>query len=209
MSAIIVGAGTYGHVFLSYLTTAGVEVRGFLDDNPELWGKEIYGLPVYGSTKLIGNTELSVASVYCPIGANKTRVEVLSRAEAAGIRTPNFFHAQAHVGPDVEHGSGVYILPGAVIMPHVIIEDYVMISASVNVAHHTRLKKGVFISSQGNVGASINVGEEAYLGMGCTLVTGKCTRVGAKAVVGAGAVVIADVEDKTTVAGVPATAIRK
>lgn len=34
MKSVIVGAGTYGEVYLAYLREAGVEVIGFLDDAP-------------------------------------------------------------------------------------------------------------------------------------------------------------------------------
>lgn len=58
------------------------------------------------------------------------------------------------------------------------------------------------------MGAGIEVREGAYIGIGATIMTGVRT-VGAYAVVGAGAVVIRDVPDQATVAGVPAKPITK
>ena len=34
MKSVIIGAGTYGEVYLAYLQEAGIEIVGFLDDNP-------------------------------------------------------------------------------------------------------------------------------------------------------------------------------
>ena len=34
MKGVIIGAGKYGEVYLSYLQEAGYEIIGFLDDSP-------------------------------------------------------------------------------------------------------------------------------------------------------------------------------
>ena len=53
MKSVIVGAGTYGEVYLAYLQEAGVNVVGFLDDNESLWGKEVQGIKVLGGISLL------------------------------------------------------------------------------------------------------------------------------------------------------------
>ena len=35
MKSVIMGAGTYGEVYLAYLREAGVQVVGFVDDDPQ------------------------------------------------------------------------------------------------------------------------------------------------------------------------------
>ena len=39
MRSVIIGAGKYGAVYLSYLKDAGIEIVGFLDDDANEWGK--------------------------------------------------------------------------------------------------------------------------------------------------------------------------
>ena len=46
MRSIINGAGTYGEVYLAYLTEAGIDVVGFVDDDPKYIGKTVRSLPV-------------------------------------------------------------------------------------------------------------------------------------------------------------------
>ena len=53
MKSIIIGAGTYGEVYLSYLQEAGVEIVGFLDDNEELRGNTIRNIPLLGGIRLL------------------------------------------------------------------------------------------------------------------------------------------------------------
>jgi len=48
MRSIIIGAGTYGEVYLAYLQEANVDVIGFVDDDPKFIGKSVRGCPVLG-----------------------------------------------------------------------------------------------------------------------------------------------------------------
>lgn len=122
MSSVIIGAGTYGHVYLSYLKDAGVQVVGFIDDNPAEHGKVYDGVPVLGGREIIPSLKetYSVKSVYCPIGNNDVRVKFLEYARALGYTTPNFIHKEVIISPNVNIANdGVYILPETLIMPYV------------------------------------------------------------------------------------------
>lgn len=209
MRSIIIGAGTYGEVYLAYLQEAGVEIVGFVDDNPDLLGVEVKGIPVLGkvSDLAILKEPFHVEAVYCPIGNNKLRVRFLSMAKALGYETPNFIHSSAIIHSSVKIGEGVYILLGAKVMPYTIIDDYVMISMNALIAHHNHLQQGTFISTGVNFGASITANENTYIGIGATIMTG-IHELGKDCVVGAGAVVIRDVPDNAVVAGVPAKIIK-
>lgn len=210
MRSIIIGAGTYGEVYLAYLQEAGINIVGFLDDNKGLHGKFVKGIPVLGGIDLLGilKENYNVEAVYCPIGNNKLRVEVLSMADKLGYAIPNFIHESVLISPNTKIGEkGVYILPRTVIMPHTTLDNYVMISVGANIIHHTHLCEGVFVSNGVNVGASLKVEKYAYLGMGSTIMTGVKT-LGEDCLIGAGAVVIKDVPDKAVMAGVPAKVLR-
>lgn len=209
MKSIIIGAGKYGEVYLSYLKEAGVEVVGFLDDDLKVQGCTFGGLPVIGTTSVLSTLRDSqgIEAVYCPLGNNRVRVSFLERARKLGYKTPNYIHPSVILSPDVKLGEGVYILLGTDIMPYTEIEDYVMISMNVNVAHHNILKKGTFLSTGCNFGASIVAEENTYCGIGSTIMTG-LHRLGKDCLIGAGAVVIKDVPDGAVVAGVPAKIIK-
>ena len=209
MRSIIISAGTYGEVYLAYLQEAGIEIVGFVDDNPDLQGKTVKGIPVIGKISDLNDLKdkFHVEAVYCPIGNNKLRVKFLEQAKSLGYKTPNFIHSSVIMHSTVEIGEGVYILLGAKIMPYTIIDDYVMISMNALIAHHNHLKKGTFISTGVNFGASITAKEQTYIGIGATIMTG-IHELGEGCLIGAGAVVIKDVPDNAVVAGVPAKIIR-
>lgn len=209
MRSIIIGAGTYGEVYLAYLQEAGIEIVGFVDDNPDLQGTFVKGMPVLGRITDLERlkSELKVEAVYCPIGNNKLRVRFLEYAKSLGYETPCFIHSSVIMHPSDTIGDGVYILLGAKIMPYTVIDDYVMISMNALIAHHNHLHKGTFISTGVNFGASISAQENTYIGIGATIMTG-LHNLGKDCVVGAGAVVIRDVPDNAVVAGVPAKVIK-
>lgn len=209
MKSIIIGAGTYAEVYLAYLQEAGVEVIGFVDDDPKYEGQSVRKVPVLGK---ISNLEIlrekyHLEAAYCPLGNNKLRVKFLKMAKAIGYKIPNYIHPSVIISPNVTIGEGVYILLGTTIMPHTTIKDYVMISMGVHLAHHVVLEEGVFLSTGCNFGASITAHKYAYCGISSTIMTG-LHELGEDCLIGAGAVVIKDVPERAIMAGVPAKVLR-
>lgn len=209
MKSVIIGAGTYGEVYLAYLQESGIDIVGFLDDSPALQGTDVKGVPVLGTISSLETLKSThgVEAVYCPIGNNKLRVEFLQYAKTLGYETPNYIHPSVIISPNVTIGEGVYILLGSSVMPYTTIKDYVMISMNVGLAHHSVLEDGVFLSTGCNFGASIVAKKYAYCGISSTIMTG-IHELGEDCLVGAGAVVIKDVPDRAVVAGVPAKVIK-
>lgn len=209
MKSVIIGAGKYGEVYLSYLKDSGVDVVGFLDDDPKVADKQFGGLPVLGPISILPTLKdrYGITAVYCPLGNNKLRVKFLREAASLGYETPSYIHPSVIISPNVEIGNGVYILLGTQIMPYTKIENFVMISMNVSIAHHNVLKTGTFLSTGCNFGASIVAEENSYCGIGSTIMTG-LHRIGKDCLIGAGAVVIKDVPDGAVMAGVPAKIIK-
>ncbi len=205
-NCIIIGAGTYGQVYAEYLKDS-YNVIAYYDDDITLHNSKVNGIEVMGKV----NDALSLpksTAIFVPIGNNPIRVKLLKMFEENGFEIPSFIHSQAIIDSSVKiSDKGVYILPGTTIMPLVTIDNYVMISIGSNIIHHTHLDEGVFVSNGCNVGANITAKENAYIGMGATIMTGVKT-VGKNSLIGAGAVVIRDVPENAVMAGVPAKVIK-
>ncbi|WP_299896373.1 NeuD/PglB/VioB family sugar acetyltransferase [uncultured Aquimarina sp.] len=208
-NAVIIGAGTQGQVYASYLKEAGINIIGFIDDNPDLVGKDVIGIPVIGMYKdlFLDEFKNKIQDVYCPIGVNAVRVEYLSTLKKEGYGIPGFLHHTVSIAPDVTIGEAVYMLAGNIVMPHTNIGNYIMINMDSTIAHHVTLEDGVFMSSGVNIGALINVRKNAYIGMGVTAMTG-VKEIGKETLIGAGTVIIKDVPEYTTVVGNPARVIK-
>lgn len=208
-AAVIIGAGTQGQVYASYLKEAGVNIIGFMDDDINLIGKKVIDIPVLGTYEDLFTTKFKsmVNDVYCPIGVNSVRVNYLSSLKKEGYGIPSFIHHTVSIAPDVTIGEAVYMLAGNIVMPHTKIGNYIMINMDSTIAHHVVLEDGVFMSSGVNIGALINVREKAYIGMGVTIMTG-VEEVGKECLIGAGTVVIKNVPEYATVVGNPARVIK-
>lgn len=209
MNCAIIGAGTYGEVYMAYLKEAGYNIVAYFDNDTSLWGNIINNIPIYGNENLLEEDKFknSIEGLFCPIGNNVLRQKTLDYVSSLGYNIPNFIHSSVIIHSSVKIGKGVYILPGSIVMPYTEIKDYSMISMGVNLAHHSILDKGCFLSTGVNFGASIHAKENSYVGIGATIMTGIKT-LGKNCLVGAGSVVIKDVEDNAVVAGVPAKVIK-
>jgi acetyltransferase-like isoleucine patch superfamily enzyme len=82
----------------------------------------------------------------------------------------------------------------------------VIVNTGVIVEHDCVIDSHVHIAPGCCLAGAARVGEGSFLGIGCRILPG--LSVGRWCVVGAGAVVIRDIEDNTTVAGVPARILR-
>jgi sugar O-acyltransferase (sialic acid O-acetyltransferase NeuD family) len=207
--SVIIGAGTYGEVYLSYLQECGIEVVAFMDNNPTLVGTYIKGIRVVGSEDLLETEEWKhkVSNVYCPIGNNPLRRKILSRVKELGYNTPYFIHPSACIADNVSIAEGVYVLPQTVIMPFTKIDKYCMISMNAKIAHHSILEEGCFISTGVNFGANIHALKDAYMGIGSLIMTG-VKIVGENSLIGAGSIVIRDVPDNAVMVGNPAKVLK-
>ncbi len=208
-NSVIIGAGTQGQVFASYLKEAGVNLIGFIDDSQELEGKNILGLPVLGKYNDLFEDTLKnrVQNIYCPIGDNAIRSKYLSTLKKEGYNIPSFIHRSVSIAPDVILGEAIYMLAGNIVMPFTKIGSYLMVNQGSTIAHHVEVGEGVFISSGVNIGASMIVEDRAYIGMGVTAMTG-IKKIGKDCLLGAGAVIIRDVPDYATVVGNPGRVIK-
>ncbi|MBU2951990.1 NeuD/PglB/VioB family sugar acetyltransferase [Tamlana agarivorans] len=207
--AIIIGAGTHGQIYASYLKEADVNIVGFIDDADSFQGKQVNGIDVLGTYADLFDEKLKneITDVYCPIGDNFIRQKYLSTLKTEGYNTPSFIHPTVSIGPDVVLGEANYMLPGNYIMPHTTIGDYFMVNMGTTIGHHNTIGNGVFMSSGVNIGASLKIGNMAYFGIGSTVMTG-VEGIGAEALVGAGSVIFKKVPDYAVMAGNPARMIK-
>jgi sugar O-acyltransferase (sialic acid O-acetyltransferase NeuD family) len=201
----VLGAGGHGKVVAdAAMAIQGSSVVGFLDDDPTLAGRTFLGLRVLGPISLW--QELDIDAVVPAIGENRARREVVIRERARNATLATIVHPAAVVSRRANVGIGTTVLAGAIINADAQVGENVIVNTGAIVEHDCIIDSHVHIAPGCCLAGAARVGEGSLLGIGSRILPG--LNVGRWCVVGAGAVVIRDVKDNTTVAGVPARTLR-
>lgn len=202
----IIGAGTYGEVMFELAKTLGYEVVGFYDEDNKKHNEIIMGIKVLGKFSSLGEADIKDKSFVVAIGNNEVRQKIMEKINYLCGRTPTLIHPKATISPSAKIGKGVYIQANACIWTKVKIGDFTIISPNVVICHHTSIGKACLISNISGIGASMEIGDGTFVGMGATIATGVKTIVD-DTTIGAGAVVIKDIYMGGVYLGVPARKI--
>lgn len=199
---LLIGASGLAREVLPVLAEAGHELLGILDDRHADLPPTVGGVPVLGPvTDAAAHPGVRLLLCVGPSLARAAVHERLSpRARFATVVDPSVRNpAGCPVGAGSILLAGVTLTADAVLGAHVVAMPHVTVTHDCVVADFATLAAGV------SLGGGVRVGRGAYLGMNSAVHPG--VRIGAGAVVGMGAVVLADVPDGETWAGVPARRI--
>jgi sugar O-acyltransferase (sialic acid O-acetyltransferase NeuD family) len=206
---LVLGAGGHGRVVLDILLQTGRhEVAGFLDNNAEIHGRRIDGIPVLGALDDLARiaAESGVGGVIVAIGDNGVRRGLARRVDAAGIDLLNAIHPSATLAHNATLGRNVVIAAGVVVCAHCQIGDSVILNTGCIVDHQTMIGEGSHVCPGVRIAGRVKVEQGTFIGIGATIIP-KVT-LGCESIVGAGSVVIEDVPPLATVVGVPARRVK-
>jgi UDP-perosamine 4-acetyltransferase len=203
----IVGAGTYGEAMYELAAILNYEVVAYFDEDQNKEDTFVMDKIVIGKFSEYPIEEIQGKNFIVAIGNNEIRFRLMEYIQQNGGITPTLIHPSAIVSPSAIIGNGVYIQANANIWTKVKIENYCIISPGVVIAHHTTIGKACLISTLTGVGASINIKEKVFIGMGSTIVTGT-SEIGENTIIGAGTVVLKSVESDSVYVGTPARKIK-
>jgi sugar O-acyltransferase (sialic acid O-acetyltransferase NeuD family) len=206
---LILGAGGHGRVVLDILLHDGrSEVVGFLDNNTDIHGRRVDGIPVLGSLDdlpaLVEQHTIDGAIV--AIGDNGIRRGLARRIDTAGVDLISAVHPSATVARNAMLGRNVVVAAGAIVCAHCQVGNSVILNTGCIVDHQTMIGEGSHICPGVRIAGRVKVEPGVFVGIGATVIP-KIT-LGCEAIVGAGAVVIDDVPSLATVVGVPARPVR-
>jgi sugar O-acyltransferase (sialic acid O-acetyltransferase NeuD family) len=193
----IIGAGGHAKVVANSARAAGFAVAAMFDDDENLWGRSLLGIPIHGPISRI--REFPAKPAIAAIGDNANRFAIVS---AASLDWRTVIDPAAHVDSSVVVGIGTAILPGAVVQIDSRIGKHAIVNTSASIDHDCAIGDYVHLAPGVHLAGNVRVGEGAFIGIGAAVIPG--ITIGAGAVVGAGAAVICDIPDRAVVVGVPA-----
>jgi sugar O-acyltransferase (sialic acid O-acetyltransferase NeuD family) len=203
---LILGAGGTGRDIVDWLPELaaagrGLDVIGFLDDDPKKQGTKVAGVPVVGTFSDL--SRYPDARVVDALGSPRTFRERGARlAGIADERCVTVIHPLARVSQSAKVGSGSLLYPFTFVGPDVVIGRHVTVLSHGAINHDAQIGEFAILASHVALGGNVTIGAGSYVGMRATVREG--VSVGAGAMIGMGAVVTAPVAAGATVVGVPA-----
>ena len=202
----IYGASGHAKVVIDIAEKCGCwEIRGIFDDNPKLIGTELFGYPILGGLSAIERLDPSQDRLFVAIGSNAARRRIGRALMERGFELPSLVHPTAVIGRNVRIGRGTAVMAGVVVNPATDVGDLCILNTGCTVDHDNTLCEAVHVSPGAHLAGNVRVGDESWVGIGSSVIEGRT--IGDRCMIGGGAVVIANVRDDTTVAGVPAAPI--
>ena len=207
---VVIGVGGTSRDILDALEAINAaqstwNILGFLDDNPALHGREVYGYGVLGATDAVLRREFAHADVVIGVANDRRlliRREIRDRLGIGPERYPVIAHPTAVISPKASIGAGSFILSGSYCAGNTRLGEHVIVLQNSVIGHDIEIASFVTVSGTVSMGGGVKIGEGAYIGLGSVVLPG--VRIGRRSRVGIGAVVIGDVPDFLTVFGNPA-----
>lgn len=201
--------GASGHAMVvadAAQLTGRYRVVGFIDDATK--PSPLAGVPFLGGREhLAKQRERGVRHLIVAIGDWTIRLRLAEVAKSAGFELATVIHPHATIARDVNIGEGSVVMAGAVVNPGSQLGTNVIINTCASVDHQCVLHDGVQVAPGARLAGNVTVERGAFIGLGACVK--EKLRIGAGAIVGAGAVVLRDVPAQTVVYGVPAKIARK
>ncbi|HEX3649542.1 MAG TPA: DapH/DapD/GlmU-related protein, partial [Pseudonocardiaceae bacterium] len=180
---------------------------GVLDDDPSRHGHELDGVPVLGPTDLV-REHPEAAVVPCVASPHRPggRLRLTERLALPPERWASIVHPAASIAPGTVLGEGAIVLAGVVVTAPITVGRFLMAMPHVLLTHDDEVRDGVTLAGRATLAGGVRVGRGAYLGQGALV--REQVMIGDEAVIGMGSVVLTDVPDGQTWAGVPARKLR-
>lgn len=182
-------------------------IVGVLDDDDTRHGTELSGVPVLGGTVLAAKREEQL--VLC-IGPSLVRQQVARRLSRMGVADERYAVVAARssrIGSSCEIGPGTILLDSVVITADARLGHHVVVMPHCTITHDDRLDDFVTMAAGVSLGGGVHVRGGAYIGMNAAV--RQDVAIGRGATIGMGAVVLRDVPEGETWAGVPARRMGK
>ena len=208
VKVLIIGAGAqakYVTDTVSYLPK--FEIVGIVDteSNPKIHGKEINGAKIIGDLEYLNCVSPKTVKLILAHSSNQKKEELAKTLFERKFQFTAIVHPAATISRYASVEEGVIINAGAVVQSAAKIGKFVMIHANCVVEHDSVLEDFTNLAPGAILAGHVQVKKGAYVYTGSRILP--TVTIGKNAVVGAGAVVLDDVPDATTVVGVPARAI--
>jgi len=184
------------------------ECIGFLDDDPQQWGKEIWGVQVLGPVK----SALNYPDAYFVNGIGSERnfwkkAAIITKTQVPLDRFETIVHPTASVSRMATLSKGVVVLQHVTIANQARIGHHVIILPNSVISHDAVIGDYACITGGVCISGMVTIGRNCYLGTNSSVIGG--VKIGNNCLIGMGSVIRHDVSENSVMVGNPARLLRK
>ena len=184
-------------------STHPIDVLGFLDDDPALWGSRIHGIMVLGGLERASeHPDACFASGLDSPDWFGQKPEILARTGVPEERFIRVIHPSASISRLASLGPGVVVLQNAVVASGAELGSWVTVLPTSVISHDVRIGSHTCVAGGVVVSGGVTIGNNSYVG--ANAVIRQNVTIGSAVMIGMGSVVLSDVADGLVVAGNPA-----
>jgi len=182
------------------------ELLGFVDDDPELHGKEACGVPVLGGKDIFKEyPDVKILAVPGNPRNYLKRRHIIDGLDLKVERFAQILSSTAFVSPDAKIGFNTILLPSVVVGCGASIGNHCIILPNTTIGHDSVIEDYCCIGANVAVSGYVKIQSCCYIGSG-TAIREHIT-IHEQSLVGIGSNVISDIEKNVIVAGNPAKLI--
>ncbi len=198
---LVFGAGGHAKAVMEMVMAIGkFRLAGLVDDKIQA-GTKVLDIPVLGSREimpqLVDHGLIQAANGVGGIIDINIRVKLFDLMSDNGFNFPPLVHPKAMVEKSASIGDGVQVFANAYVGSSVLLQDRCMVNTNAVVSHDCIIGSYTHIAPGALLAGHVQVGDRSLVGMGVTTAIG--IRIGNSVRIGNGAIIYADVPDKSII----------
>jgi sugar O-acyltransferase (sialic acid O-acetyltransferase NeuD family) len=198
---LVYGAGGHAKAVMEMVMADGKFLLAGIVDDKIPPGTSVLGIPVLGSREILSDlVEHGLTKAANGVGGIidiAIRVRLFELMEDGGFTFPALVHPKAAVEPSAGIGDGVQVFANAYIGSSAVLQPRCMINTNAVVSHDCKIGSYSHIAPGALLAGHVQVGERSLVGMGVTTAIG--ITIGSNVRIGNGAIIYADVPDKSII----------
>jgi sugar O-acyltransferase (sialic acid O-acetyltransferase NeuD family) len=207
---VIYGAGGFAREVFQLITDINQKNKkynflGFIEDNSQNLGENIYGFPVLDGMKWLEKNKETL--VVIGIGNTSVKRKIAMRLAEQNVNSPILIHPSVICGRNVDFGAGSIICASNVITVDIKFGKHVILNLDCTVGHDAVIEDYSTVAPGSHISGNVQIGQGTDVGTGSSIIQG--VKIGAWSVLGAGAVVSKNIPDNVTAVGIPARPVKE
>ena len=185
-------------------------IIGYVDTKPPVLGNSLkigdFLIPYLGDDNYLLKVEYDM-NIIMSVGSSMLRRKIAQKYQNnSHLLFPNLILNSAIVSKDLKMGRGCIITMDVRVSTNVSMGNFVFMNTGTMVCHDSVVGDYVTFAPRSQVAGAVSVGKDTEIGMNATIIQN--LNIGNNVIVGAGTVLIGDIEDNSTVVGVPARKVK-